>query len=204
MADADEHADERAAGNTDEGEQVAQPDPDETVGEVTTEENVPETPFDENVRILLLDRDSQGIYHKELHIACEEGFTVSSGEEIKNYAPESELVLRTEDLEDGQMICITGKDNGRIQIADLGRNSPARYRGRLECYPAAEGIAVVNELTVEEYLYGVVPSEMPSTYPDEALRAQAVTARTYTYHHKQRYAYPEWKAHMDEIGRAHV
>ena len=133
MADADEHADERAAGNTDEGEQVAQPDPDETAGEVTTEENVPETPFDENVRILLLDRDSQGIYHKELHIACEEGFTVSSGEEIKNYAPESELVLRTEDLEDGQMICITGKDNGRIQIADLGRNSPARYRGRLEC-----------------------------------------------------------------------
>lgn len=53
MADADEHADERAAGNTDEGEQVAQPDPDETAGEVTTEENVPETPFDENVRILL-------------------------------------------------------------------------------------------------------------------------------------------------------
>ncbi|MDE6999543.1 MAG: SpoIID/LytB domain-containing protein [Lachnospiraceae bacterium] len=198
MTDADEHADERSAGNTDEGAQMTQPDSDETAGEVTTEENVPETLFDENVRILLLDRDSQGIYHRELHIACEEGFTVSIGEEIKDYAPDSELVLRTEDLEDGQRICITGKDNGRIQIADFGGGSPARYRGRLECYPAAEGIAVVNELTVEEYLYGVIPSEMPSTYPDEALRAQAITARTYTYHHKQRYAYPEWKAHMDD------
>ena len=48
MADADEHADERAAGNTDEGEQVAQPDPDETAGEVTTEENdILTAPFSE-------------------------------------------------------------------------------------------------------------------------------------------------------------
>ena len=36
---------------------------------------------------------------------------------------------------------------------------------------------VINELPVEEYLYSVVPSEMPSAYPEEALKAQAISAR---------------------------
>ena len=38
---------------------------------------------------------------------------------------------------------------------------------------------LVNTLPLEEYLYGVVPSEMPASYPEEALKAQAVCARTY-------------------------
>jgi len=55
----------------------------------------------------------------------------------------------------------------------------------LECYAVPEGIVVINELLVEEYLYSVVSSEMPSTYPEEALKAQAISARTYTYFHKK-------------------
>ncbi len=38
---------------------------------------------------------------------------------------------------------------------------------------------MVNTLPLEEYLCGVVPSEMPASYPEEALKAQAVCARTY-------------------------
>lgn len=172
---------------------------EEPTSENMMEEMVPEImPFDENVRILLMNQGYHGIYHAELHIACEEGFTVSSNGESRDYAPDSELVLRAEDFAGNQEICITGKNDGRIQIANLGRNSPARYRGSLECCRVAEGIVVVNELPVEEYLYGVVPSEMPSSYPGEALKAQAVSARTYTYFHKQNYAYPEWRAHMDD------
>gem|GEM_PF-494612 len=41
------------------------------------------------------------------------------------------------------------------------------------------GITVVNILPLEEYLYGVLPNEMPATWPEEALKAQAVAARTY-------------------------
>ncbi|MDE6618976.1 MAG: SpoIID/LytB domain-containing protein, partial [Lachnospiraceae bacterium] len=171
---------------------------DESDEEITIKENVPEIPFDENVRILLMNQGYQGIYHTELHIACSEGLIVTHNEEMTEYAPDSELVLSAGDFADEQMICITGKNNGRIQIKNIGRNSSAQYRGKLECYPTAEGIVVVNELLVEEYLYGVIPSEMPSTYPDEALKAQAVSARTYTYFHKKSYAYPEWKAHMDD------
>ena len=38
----------------------------------------------------------------------------------------------------------------------------------------------VEELSIDEYLYGVVSSEMPASYEIEALKAQAVVARTYT------------------------
>ncbi len=56
-----------------------------------------------------------------------------------------------------------------------------RYRGAMELMPSADGgVTLVNEVNIEEYLYSVVPSEMPSSWPSEALRAQAVAARSYT------------------------
>ncbi len=41
----------------------------------------------------------------------------------------------------------------------------------------------IEEMTVAEYLEGVVAGEMPALYPTEALKAQAVAARTYMYYH---------------------
>lgn len=40
-------------------------------------------------------------------------------------------------------------------------------------------LTAINELSLEKYLYGVVPSEMPSSWGAEALKAQAVAARNY-------------------------
>ncbi len=55
------------------------------------------------------------------------------------------------------------------------------YRGDMEFIysPKAGGIYLVNHINMEEYLYGVIASEMPSKFPIEALKAQAVIARTY-------------------------
>ena len=58
-----------------------------------------------------------------------------------------------------------------------------RYRGRLEVYLNDRGrLNLVNELPLEQYLRGVVPRELgPGAYPElEALKAQAVAARSYT------------------------
>jgi stage II sporulation protein D len=55
-----------------------------------------------------------------------------------------------------------------------------KYRGTLFLKRIAEGhINVYNELPFEEYLYGVVPAEVPSSWHMEALKAQAVAARNY-------------------------
>ena len=53
-----------------------------------------------------------------------------------------------------------------------------RYRGALEIR-AGSGLMVVNELDVEQYLYGVVPVEVPAGFHREAQKALAVAARTY-------------------------
>jgi len=54
-----------------------------------------------------------------------------------------------------------------------------RYRGDLEVRPAAFGVAAINVVRLEDYVRGVVPGEVPTSWPAEALRAQAVAARTY-------------------------
>ena len=72
------------------------------------------------------------------------------------------------------------------------------YAGELEYYEEENGWVIVNELPLEEYLRWVVPSEMPSYYSMEALKAQAVCARTYAVWHMQEYAYPEYEAHVDD------
>lgn len=54
-----------------------------------------------------------------------------------------------------------------------------RYRGEIEVYRDGQGLTAVNVLPLEEYLYGVVGIEMSPSWPAEALKAQAVAARTY-------------------------
>ncbi len=57
------------------------------------------------------------------------------------------------------------------------------YRGSLEVHNLLGVLHVINIVEVDEYLLSVVPSEIPSGWPMEALKSQAVAARTYTYHH---------------------
>lgn len=54
-----------------------------------------------------------------------------------------------------------------------------RYRGMLAFAVQGNTLTAVNVIGLEEYLYGVVPAEMPQSYDSEALKAQAVAARTY-------------------------
>ena len=55
-----------------------------------------------------------------------------------------------------------------------------RYRGVLEFAPGLfGGVSVVNAVSLEDYLQGVVPAESPASWPVAALQAQAIAARTY-------------------------
>jgi stage II sporulation protein D len=59
------------------------------------------------------------------------------------------------------------------------------YLGRLDVLRNGEaGLAVVNELPLEDYLVGVLRAEMNERWPQEALRAQAIVARTYAAYHR--------------------
>jgi SpoIID/LytB domain protein len=72
--------------------------------------------------------------------------------------------------------------DARVTIAPLGKE-PLRvaglhaYFGRLSLRPGADGLVMVNHLGLERYLMGL--NEVPPDWPMEALRAQAIAARTY-------------------------
>jgi len=67
--------------------------------------------------------------------------------------------------------------SGRIAIAGVGT-----YRGALEAVPTSNNVGslnVVNAVPVDQYVKGVIPNESPASWPQAALRAQAVAARSY-------------------------
>lgn len=92
-----------------------------------------------------------------------------------------------------ETIIIDGRD---LEIAefrlvpDAGARVSVRgrpYRGELRILARESGLTVVNRLGLEEYLLGVVPVEMPHSWPLEALKAQAVVARTYAIRYLGRF-----------------
>lgn len=59
------------------------------------------------------------------------------------------------------------------------------YRGRIYLVPTGKGLTAVNYVDLEQYLFSVVGAEMPASFPLEALKAQAVAARSYALKERQ-------------------
>jgi stage II sporulation protein D len=80
-------------------------------------------------------------------------------------------------------------DGRRGSAFRLRSERPIRLNGReypatLDIVRSGEGLAVVNELPLEDYVAGVVRAEASDKWPLEMLRAQATAARTYAAHHR--------------------
>lgn len=86
------------------------------------------------------------------------------------------------DIDGNPILLIADSDayfmgTGSTPVVDLGARS---YRGIIDFIHNSDGtITAVNVIDLEEYLYGVVASEIPSSYEYEAIKAQACAARTY-------------------------
>ncbi|NJN32325.1 MAG: SpoIID/LytB domain-containing protein [Synechococcales cyanobacterium RM1_1_8] len=81
---------------------------------------------------------------------------------------------------EGQKLWVEPEGDGLIWIGDRW------YRGRVLLSPTGQGLTAVNHVDLEEYLYSVVASEMPTSWPAEALKAQSVAARTYALNKRDR------------------
>ncbi len=68
-----------------------------------------------------------------------------------------------------------------VKLIGKGPNGvrDGRFRGAVEFRPSGGSLLVINALGIEDYVRGVVAGESPSSWPQDALRAQAVAARTY-------------------------
>lgn len=96
-------------------------------------------------------------------------------------------------------------ENGKIRILSMNTTAGTpEYRGKIRVTKTKKGYILVNELPLEEYLYSVVSSEMPSSYPKEALKAQAICARTYALYQMQQAYYSAYGAHVDDTVNSQV
>ncbi|BAY75348.1 SpoIID/LytB domain-containing protein [Nostoc linckia NIES-25] len=60
------------------------------------------------------------------------------------------------------------------------------YRGRTLVVPTEKGLTAVNWVDDQEYLYSVLGGEMDASWPQEALKAQAIAARTYALYEREK------------------
>lgn len=84
---------------------------------------------------------------------------------------------------DGNNLVIDGAAIGRTLTMETDSGfvswSGELYRGAISLVARDSVLLVVNRLDLEDYLRGVVPAEMQASWPQEALKAQAIAARSY-------------------------
>ncbi|MDR0273516.1 MAG: SpoIID/LytB domain-containing protein [Clostridiales bacterium] len=144
------------------------------------------------IRVVISAPGFSGYFHESVEITCSGAFSVYDGESV--------LCFRAGDVfrhvsDENENAFIITPDNRNECLEFIGRGT---YRGILEISRAAEGFVIVNELPLEEYLYAVVPSEMPSSYGVQASMVQAVTARTFAYYQMRENRFAEFGAHVDD------
>ncbi|MEX0587870.1 MAG: SpoIID/LytB domain-containing protein, partial [Cyanobium sp.] len=114
---------------------------------------------------------------------------------------------------DGQLLQ-QGAAGSAVNLAELWAQGPeawlqpsggtllvngSPYGGRLRLIRDSEGLRLVNHIGLETYIAGVVGAEMPTSWSMEALRAQAVAARSYALAHMARPANRHW--HLGDTTR---
>lgn len=156
-----------------------------------------------NIRVLLMDTGFQSIFHDTVTLKCsvpmkvvlgDYEFTVEAGEKFTVF--DGDERLRRAD----RRFIIEPEDPTKsidVTTIERGQGTPS-YQGTLEISQEKEGLLLLNDLDVEDYLTRVVPSEMPASYEMEALKAQAVCARTYAYRQIKANAYSQYGAHVDD------
>jgi stage II sporulation protein D len=146
----------------------------------------------------LYERDVEDTIIRVLIKNKAEKITVYSEQNISLYNPFSKkMIYRSSEpvifTKQGEQLEANGRDidlhmcmvktDGKTIMVDN-----RRFRGDFTILADSKSLSVINNIPVEQYLYGVVPKEMPHSWAKEALKAQAVAARTYALYIKDKSA----------------
>ncbi len=148
----------------------------------------------DHVRVLL--KNGSEVLYPNIYITCDAAYTVDKSSAARKYVTEAEKCLKG---------CKNGKElrihteNGQLYICDSGGKSrKSGYAGDFIIRKEKGGYVLINELPIEEYVRYVLPSEMPVSFSYEALKAQAVCARTFAYQQIRNDTYAEYGANLDD------
>ncbi|WP_353892271.1 SpoIID/LytB domain-containing protein [Proteinivorax hydrogeniformans] len=178
------------------------------VAAVTLEKFSPET-----IRVAINTSNFQGIYHRVVKIRSNESIKVEKAESRAQYTVPANTPLKIA-YNDQQKLQVTGHDlnlttSERILLSngELGefylnnierQSSGVSYNGHLEVFPSEKGLLLINQLKLEQYLSGVILSEMPISFGEEALAVQAIAARTFAVSNIYSAPFGHVSAHVDD------
>jgi len=170
------------------------------------------------IRVVLKDTQFQNLIHPEVRISSTHGITIKNiVDDIElNIEQNQEIVFKHYDGKGIQLYkndnliasspnrwYISPRNGGKIIINSIIRAqahslSGTPYRGNIEISSNDNGLIIVNEVKLEEYLYSVVPSEMPIKFGLESLKVQAIAARSYAVRSFKSRGYASLGAHVDD------
>lgn len=155
----------------------------------------------DNVRIILMNSDFSSIYHNNVEINKKDKININYGKDFQNsevLSGNKIISCESEYFNESNIIKISNNKK-KIHINSIKRNGKINgYKGDIYLYKTENGIVVVNEVGIEEYVAAVVSSELNDSYPNEALKAQAVCARTYIGKRINNEKYKEYNAFGDD------
>lgn len=155
----------------------------------------------ERIRVLLKTTDFADILHQNVVLRAHGNYEVIYGDKksVLKDGEELKLTAFSEELSEERVIFKPEGENSRMEIGNVERDygTPV-YAGNIEVLKNSGGLMIINDLNLETYLYSVVPSEMPASYEMEALKAQAVCARSYAYRQILANGYAAYGAHVDD------
>ncbi len=158
-----------------------------------------------SLRVALNTTGFTGLIHDNVSVSGTRAFSVSEnpdggGKMYKAWEP----VTITDELFSGKNRIYVKSDGpeGKIVVTSIkrnwGNNESPKYRGFIEISKEENGYIIINEVDFEEYLFAVVPSEMPSAHGVEAAKVQAITARSYAYNEFFTNRFYKYGANVDD------
>lgn len=154
---------------------------------------------DKKIRVLISNTGQTSIFHEEISVSGTEEFTVEKKGKKQSFQKGEAATFQRKDVKAAKNGIVIACPKGRLKVTSIERRQEVpSYRGTLKLVWDSRGILLVNELSLGQYLYGVVPSEMSPEYPMEALKAQAVCARSFAWQQMKSKAYKKYGADVDD------
>lgn len=155
----------------------------------------------DNIRVMVMTTGFTSIFHERVSLTGTEDFEIHYGDNIEKIPAGKIVDIYTgcSYLENGRIRILPSDSSGMVTVLTVqkGYGNPS-YSGSMEICAYDEGLTIINDVPLEEYLYAVVPSEMPVDFGVEALKVQSVCARSYAYKQLLNNSYSMYGAHVDD------
>lgn len=173
-------------------------------GKVTRLKVINESNLNE-IRVVL-HSENQTYLQEEVKLSSDQAYDKMVDGKATTFEAGEEWCATQYDWKEGERIRFVPRtEESKMKILSLTRNETIpSYYGAIEVIKYSNGYVIINEVDIEDYVAGVLPSEMPTSYGKEALKAQAIAIRTYGLAAKKSASFLAYSAHVDDTTATQV